>query len=213
MSWRATRLRFLVAVPISNGLGLPGIPGEADWPRYIRTTDIAGPRHLRDDTRASQPPDVATQASVERGDLLFCCAGSLGVTYLHLSDEPACYAGYLARVRFRRWVDPRFVAYWAESSICRGQIETGAVRSTIDNFSARKVANLGLLIPDTATQHGVSDFLDRECERIARISAARRRIVEVVSEHTQALLDEIVWADGVDPVGVVTQAAGIAWSS
>ena len=38
--------------------GESGGEDNPDWPRYIRTTDIAGPRGLRDDVFASLPPEV-----------------------------------------------------------------------------------------------------------------------------------------------------------
>ena len=93
MTWQRTRLKYLAAVPITNGVGEPAEFDDPAWPRYIRTTDIGGPTVLREDTFASLPPATAALAPVARGDILMSAAGTIGRTYLHVSDLPACYSG------------------------------------------------------------------------------------------------------------------------
>ena len=137
MTWQNTRLKFLAAIPIQNGLGESGGEDNPDWPRYIRTTDIAGPRELRNDVFASLPPDVAQRALLSPGDLLMTAAGAtIGKSLLYLDNRAACYAGYLVRFRPGRSVDPRFISYWTESLAYGDQIRAGGVVSTIANFSA-----------------------------------------------------------------------------
>ncbi len=163
MTWQPTRLKYLAAAPITNGLGEAAQHGEADWPRYIRTTDIASPRRLHEDRRATLPPEIARRALVRQDDLLMCAAGSLGKVYLHSGEEAACYAGYLVRFRPRQdLVDPRFIAYWAESRAFLDQIALGAVRSTIDNFSAGKYRQMRLWIPPLDEQRRLSPSRRRD---------------------------------------------------
>jgi len=164
--WKRTRLKHLAAIPITTGVGLPAEHQNPDWPRYIRTTDIAGPQVLRGDVFYSQPPELLEVAGVQSGDLLMTAAGSVGQSYLHTSSEAAVYAGYLARFRPSPDIDPRFVAYWAQSADFWRQIEVGAVRSTIDNFSSGRYRNLELVVPSPDVQTRIADFLDREIQRI-----------------------------------------------
>jgi len=183
VTWQPTRLKYLAASPITNGLGEAAQDGDPEWPRYIRTTDIASPRTLHDDRRATLPPDVARRALVQQDDLLMCAAGSLGKVYLHSGGEPACYAGYLVRFRPRQdLVDPRFIAYWAQSQPFLDQIAVGAVRSTIDNFSAGKYQQMELVVPSLQEQRRVADFLDGETGRLDRLidlrNHERRLLVE-----------------------------------
>ena len=114
------------------------------------------------------------------------------MTYLHLNDEPACYAGYLARFRPLAGVDPRFVSYWAQSQSFFDQVATGAVRSTIDNFSAGKIRNLALAVPPLEEQRRIADFLDTETTRLDRLSALRREQTAKLAQRGQALLDEAI---------------------
>jgi len=186
--WKRYRLKHLAASPITTGVGLPAEHEEHSWPRYIRTTDIDGPRSLRSDVFFSQPPELVDAAGVQKYDLLMTAAGAtIGKTYLHLTDSPAVYAGYLARFRSGPHVEPRFVAFWAQSSNYWAQIEQGAVRSTIDNFSAGRYQNLEIWCPPLETQVRIADELDayvathdeaqREIADLRRLTDERREAV------------------------------------
>lgn len=163
-----TPLKYLVTDRITNGVGLPAEHDNPGWPRYIRTTDIAGPRSLRDDVWYSQPPELLQKASVQRNDLLLTNAGmTVGKSYLHVSDTPGVYAGYLTRVRpDTRRVDPRYLSYFTEAQPYWDQINVGATRSTIDNFSSGKYQDLEVPLPTLETQRRVADMLDEETARI-----------------------------------------------
>lgn len=128
--WRRMRLKHLAVEPIINGVGEPGEYDEPHWPRYVRTTDIGGPRHLRNDVFKSLPPPIANRAPLLRGDLLMVAAGAtIGKSYLHADDQQACFAGYLVRFRPRPDVDGRFVAYWTESAPYWQQIESQHIKA------------------------------------------------------------------------------------
>jgi type I restriction enzyme S subunit len=185
----ATRLKYLAAERIRNGVGEKAEFDDPDWPRYIRTTDIAGPRSLRSDTFVSLPPAIAALAPVARSDILMSAAGTVGRTYLHESGEPACYAGYLVRFRPGPAVDPRYISYWTETPLFLDQVNVGAVRSTIDNFSAGKYQNLRLTVPALEEQRAIADFLDLETQRIDIALELRRRTIELLDEKFGAVLD------------------------
>ena len=185
---KTVRLQHLAKIPITNGLGLPGEHNNPEWPRYVRTTDIADPRSLRDDVFASQPPEVAAQAPLVRNDIVACAAGAtIGKSSLYLSDEPACYAGFLVRIRPADDVDPRFLGHWMQSKHYWAQIDQGAVRSTIDNFSASKYRSL--MAPDLALdeQRRIADFLDDRVARIDQIIAARQQQVDSAEQAFASL--------------------------
>ncbi|MGH3794952.1 MAG: restriction endonuclease subunit S [Pseudonocardiaceae bacterium] len=189
MSWTRTRLKFLADVPVRNGIGEPGEQDNPDWPRYVRTTDIAGPRELRSDTFKSLPPSVADGAKLLPGDLVMVAAGAtVGKSYLHTTSIPACFAGYLVRFRAKGGVDPRFVAYWTQSRPYLDQVSVGAVRSTIDNVSAGKYQNLLLEIPDLEEQRRIADFLDAETRVACKITTLRAQQKVRIHERQSAEL-------------------------
>lgn len=171
MTVRPTRLKFLVRAPVIAGLNLPASDGAADWPRYIRTTDISGPNTLTDSGARIDPSQINVCDVLEH-DLLVCRTGSLGTIYSHRSREPAAFAGYLVRVRpDRSRLEPRYLNYWARSALCQEQIAAGAIRATVDNFNATKVGNLRIPLRPLPVQEATADFLDRECARIDELQA------------------------------------------
>lgn len=192
--WSWVALKRLAAIPVANGLGEATDIGQPEWPRYVRTSDIADPWLLRDDVRASLPPAVAAQARLCQGDLLLCSAGSLDVFHLFTSSEPACFAGYLTRFRAdSAKADTRYVTYCAASAPFRWQVGAGAVRSTIDNYSASKYANTYIAVPAaTSTQRLVADFLDREVGRIDELSAQILAFQKTLQEHPRLVFDRVV---------------------
>jgi len=181
-------LKHLAALPISNGVGEAAEFDDPTWPRYVRTTDIAGPRSLRDDTFRSLPPEVAQRAPLKTGDLVMTAAGGVGKSTLYGGTAPACYAGYLVRFRPRPGVDGRFVAYWAESQHYWDQIELGKVVSTIDNFSAGKYQNLRCPAPAEAMQRSIADYLDTETARIDALITKKQQMADVVVERSDLAL-------------------------
>jgi type I restriction enzyme S subunit len=191
--WRRTRLKYLAAVPITNGIGEPGAFDNPEWPRYVRTTDIAGPRSLRSDVFASLPPETAARALLERGDIVMTAAGAtVGKSLLFDLEQPACYAGYLVRFRARSSVDPSFISYWTESVQYADQIATGKVVSTIDNFSAGKYQNLLLDVPEFEAQREIAVRLDRMTGHIESLIRSRRQQVSLLLERREALITAAV---------------------
>ena len=164
-NWAKTKLKYCSAIPVSNGLGEAGAYDDPTWPRYVRTTDIAGPRSLRSDVFASLPPQVASKALLRRGDILATAAGTIGKSVTYSEDGPACYAGFLVRFRPSNQVEGRFVGHWMQSTDYWHQVNAGAVRSTIDNFSASRYRDLNLTLPPLDEQRRIADFLDAQVEQ------------------------------------------------
>lgn len=189
MTVQRVPLKHLAAVPVTNGLGLPGEHDNPEWPRYIRTTDIAGPTALRDDTFASQPPEIARNALVQKGDILMTAAGAtIGKSVRICEDIYACYAGFLVRYRPNDLVDGRYIAYWMQSADYWAQIDAGAVRSTIDNFSASKYQNLRVPVPSLDQQVEIADDLDKRVSRIEDALTLQREQLQLLEEYKRSLI-------------------------
>ncbi len=183
------QLRNVSAIPITNGLGEAGNPANDEaWPRYIRTTDIAAVRALDANKRVTLPQEVARLAPVLRGDILMTSAGAtVGKSYLHQTDEAACFAGYLSRLRVRPdRALPEFVAYWTESPHYLDQVQSGAVKSTIENFSAAKYRAMWMPLPPLEEQRAIADYLDRETAQIDAFIAKNEELITLLTERRAA---------------------------
>lgn len=156
--------------------------------------DIASPRSLRDDVFASQPPDVAENAPLLPGDIVACAAGAtIGKSSLYLFEESACYAGFLVRYRANDMADPRFISHWMQSTDYWDQIETGAVKSTIENFSASKYRALQVPLWELEEQRRIADFLDARVARVDQIIAARHDVRKGIEQGFQARRSGLVF--------------------
>ena len=184
---KTVALRHLSSVPIRNGLGLPGDNADQSDPRYIRTTDIATPTSLKEDTFVSQPTDIAERAPVEYGDLLLVSAGaSIGKSYLHLAHNPACYAGFLTRVRPKSLRSGLFLSYWTQSSYYNDQIRSAAVQSTIENFSSARYKELQVPDLPDVQQDRIVKFLDTETAKIDHLIAKQRELIDLLHLRNEA---------------------------
>ncbi|KLO64065.1 hypothetical protein AA983_05310 [Dermacoccus sp. PE3] len=188
-------LRYLTRTPIAAGLDAVGdSENPSEWPRFVRTTDIATMTTLHDDRRVTVDPRLSTTATLRKGDILATRAGAtVGKSYLHSTDEVAAYAGYLVRVRLRPAVaDERFVAFWMRSEDYWQQISAGAIKATIENFSASKYRALRIPLPPLTEQRQIADYLDRETAKIDTLIAKVERHIELAKERRAALITAAV---------------------
>jgi restriction endonuclease S subunit len=193
---KTVALRHLSSVPIRNGLGLPGDNADQSNPRYIRTTDIATPTSLKEDTFVSQPTDIAERAPVEYGDLLIVSAGaSIGKSYLHLAHDPACYAGFLTRVRPKSLRSGLFLSYWTQSSHYNDQIRSAAVQSTIENFSSARYKELRVPDLSDAQQERIVKFLDTETAKIDHLIAKQRELIALTESRLKLWRERSFWGE------------------
>ncbi|WP_082740790.1 restriction endonuclease subunit S [Dermacoccus sp. CCH2-D9] len=202
-------LGYLSSAPVVNGLGLAGANDDPAWPRYIRTTDIASPTALRDDVFASQPPDIANQARVQAGDLLMTAAGTIGKSTRLGDIGPACFAGFLVRFRPNARTEGRYIGYWMQSQHYWDQIAVGAVRSTIDNFSASKYRRLRVPMWSLTEQRAIADYLDRKTAKIDTLIEKQTTMIERLRERRVGLVVATV-ARGLN--ADVPKQAGPGWA-
>lgn len=190
-----TRLSRLTSTPIDAGVDeQSNSHNPENWPRFIRTTDIASLTTLDPAKRVTVSPGAASTAPVERNDIVATRAGAtVGKTYIHLSDEEACYAGYLVRIRPDvSKVLPMYLAYWSQSSHFLTQVSSGAVKSTIENYSASKYRATTIRLPSLPEQSRVVKYLDGQLARVDALALEVERFIELALERRRALITAAV---------------------
>jgi type I restriction enzyme S subunit len=195
--WQVRRLRTLVRARIANGVGESAQEFRPAWPRYVRITDIAGPRTLRSDTLTSLPPELAKGAVLQVGDLLIAAVGATyGKSYLHSdSTSDACFAGYLVRVSPGPLVLPEFLSYWTESSAYWDQVNREVIQATIQNFSASRCKSLSIALPPLQEQAAIVRFLNHTDSRIRRYISAKHRLIALLNEQRQLVVQRAAVED------------------
>jgi len=155
------QVRRLLAAPPQYGL-LPVTPvsDREDWPRYIRTTDIADDGSLHGHTFKSIDPSESVGYIVEPGDVLVSRAGSIGTcAVISETTGRAVFAGYLVRLQFRDF-RPRLFRHFTNSSLFLEQVATNVIQSTIQNFNAEKYASLSMPYIEPSRQQLAEKKLD-----------------------------------------------------
>ena len=209
--WDIRYLRSLARSKITNGVGVSANAYRDDWPRYVRITDIAGPRQLRETNRASLSPEVAGPATLSDGDLVLAAVGAtFGKSLLYKRPMGnCCYAGFLVKVSPSDEVLPEFLSHWTQSDAYWDQVNSRVIQSTIQNFSASKYKSLRVPLPPIAEQLSIVRFLDHSNLKINRAIAAKRKTIGLLNEQKQAIIHQAV-TRGLDPT-VPLKPSGIPW--
>ncbi len=209
--WDAKRLKFLSRLHIRNGIGEAANGDDPDDPRYIRITDIADARSLKQDTFRSLPAKIADEARVENGDILLAAVGAtFGKSVLITGlEQGACFAGYLVKWTPSDVVDESYAAYWTESQHYWDQVRAEVIQATIQNFSAAKYRSLKAPVPPLDTQRRIAAFLDEKTAQIDALIAKKRALLDRLAEKRQAIITQAV-TKGFDPTAELKDS-GIGW--
>ena len=154
---------------------------------------------MKDDTFVSQPSEVAARAPVEYGDLLLVSAGaSIGKSCLYLSHDPACYAGFLTRVRPESLHTGLFLSYWTQSAHFVDQVQSTAVQATIENFSASRYKDLRVPVVPNGQQKRIVRFLDSETAKIDDFITKQQDLIELTKRRLQTWREHAFWGNAVN---------------
>ncbi len=191
-SWRP--LKRFCPMPPDYGLNIRADDYRDQGVRLIRTSDILANCTLRDDHAAVfVEPTAANGLLLQPGDLLLSRSGTLGRCLRYTGPAGACtFAGYLVRFRALAGVDPRFLAYCAQTRFFAEAIESDAIQSTISNFNAERYGQVLLPWCELAVQRAIADYLDAATGRAEAMIQTIERQVGLLVEHRQALITAAV---------------------
>jgi type I restriction enzyme S subunit len=210
--WDVIRLKFLKNGSFNYGANESAELDDPSLPRYIRITDITSEGKLREDTFRSLPINVALPYMLDDEDILLARSGAtVGKAFIYNSDwGPACYAGYLIRLKPRREkFMAKYIWYFTQSNSYWSSIKVDTIQATIQNFSAEKYANIAVSIPDITEQKSIINFLDRETSKLDDLVSKKQRLVSLLQEKRQALISSAV-TKGLNP-DVKMKDSGIKW--
>ena len=191
----ATRFKFIRSGALLYGANEPAGFADAPGPRYIRITDLGDDGSLRSDTFQSLPEALAAPYLLRDGDLLLARSGAtVGKAFQYRSEwGPACFAGYLVRLRpDRRKILPDYLYRFTQSRGYQDQVRLHTVQSTIANVSAERYGNFTLPLPPLEEQQRIVDSLEVSTKAIGRLAAIARRQLSLLHEYRSALIVEAV---------------------
>ena len=119
--------------------------------RLLRTSDItSGSINWETVPYCAENPDDLEKYSLKDGDILVSRAGSVGVSYLVKKPRKAVFASYL--IRFKPFIDRRFLAYFLQSPDYWATIADEKLGIAVPNVNATKLKSITLPIPPAAEQ-------------------------------------------------------------
>ena len=193
--WTISRIKNIVSTPVTTGAGEEAQNYTDNSLRYIRISDFDKEGNIIQAKAAYVPYEKGSRYLIAKGDILAATAGAtVGKTMLYQGlDEPACYAGYLARISVDRSImDERFLLYQTKCSLMDGFRVYYVKKSTIENISATAYGNMPVICPPLISQKQIVDFLDKKVSKIDVLISKTKESIEEYKKLKQAIITEAV---------------------
>ena len=178
--------------------------------RFLRTTDITDNGRLRT-SGVFVPEALVSDYLLSDGDILISRSGTIGRSLLYQSKSHGrcAYAGYLVRFVPNSEILPKYVFLFTKTQAFEGFLRVMAISSTIENVNADKYANAHLPLPPLDEQAAIVLYLDYVDRRVRRYVSAKERLIGLLEEEKQAVINRAV-TRGLDS-SVPLKPSGVEW--
>ena len=150
---------------------------------------------------------------VKYGDILFAGSGEtideIGISAVNLIESQLRGGGDIILFRPQLQMDARFSGYLLDSSQSRLQKSCMGRGITVMHVYASELKYLWLSIPPLDEQTAIVRYLDYADERISRAISAKERLIDLLTEQRQAVINRAV-TRGLDP-NVPLKDSGVEW--
>ncbi len=183
-TFTAQRLKFVASVEMGqsppsteysllSNSGLPFLQGTADFGFQYPVPRVYCP--------------VSSKVALA-GDILFSVRAPVGT--LNIADSEYGIGRGLCAIRCGEEIDRNFawwMLHWA-----RIQLAYEATGSTYEAVASEDVANLLIPLPSQSQQKQIANYLDRETEKIDALIAAKKRLLELLTEKRRSMITHAV---------------------
>lgn len=193
--WGLHRLKFLLLKPLQYGANESGEARKEGSLRYIRITDFSSDNELSDSNPLYLNKEKAANYILNEGDLLLARSGATaGKVFICRSlNEPSCYAGYLIRATSNRdKILPEYLYRFCQSLAYQNWISYTFIKSTIENVSAFKYANLSVLHPSLKEQNEIIEKIGIVDSKYKSLIQTATREISTIRKYRQSLVYELV---------------------
>lgn len=185
--------------PITYGIVQAG-ENEPTGVRYIRPVDMGQHDGVRDVSRLLRTsPEVARaykRSELEAGDIVVSIGPSYGKTML-VDDEltGANLTQGTARVAVDHGNFAPYVRWALRSTIASASWDAAVGGATFRALNLEPLGETPIPTWPVEAQRAISDYLDRKTARIDALITAKRRMVELLEERWQEILETVIWGD------------------
>ena len=192
--WEVAALRHRYDQQLGKMLDAKRISGEHLRP-YLRNIDVQWDRvNVSDLPRMDISPRESARYTLEAGDLLVCEGGEVGRSAIWTGNIEVCgYQKALHRLRpHHKGRDiPRYLLYSLKVATSRGAFTDGQ-KSTIDHLTGEKLRRHRFAFPPAPEQTTIVRFLDHVDARIRPAIREKEKLLELLDEHRQAVIEKAV---------------------
>ena len=181
----------------------------------IRYGDIyTSHKYFATQSRSRIHPDrTPNYARIKYGDVLFAGSGEtiedIGKSVVSLIEEEAYCGGDVILFRPTVQVHPRFMGYTLDSPPFAFQKSSMGRGITIMHIYSSQLKNMCIPLPPLDEQAAIVRYLDHTDDLINRYISAKERLIALLEEQRQAIIDQAVMR-GLDP-NVRLKTSGIQW--
>ena len=188
------KLKHLVSIPVTTGTGAEAQEYNPEELRYIRISDFDKSGRIIDSRKVSISYETGKNYLLNNGDILVAVTGgTVGKSILFECDEQCAFAGYLARIRTDETkLHNRYLMYYMMSPLFDDFKNTSVTKSTMENISASKYANMPVVIYPIEQQRRIASFLDRACGDIDFIVMKTQSSIMEYKKLKQAVITQAV---------------------
>ncbi len=157
--------------------------------------------------------EKSPKSILKMGDFVFAdtsedIEGSGNFTYLNSSR--VTFAGYHTVIaRTKKTLNNRFIAYVFESLSFRNQVRKRVKGVKVYSITNSILKDTTVWFPSDKEQTAIAQFLDDKIAKTDQTIAQKERLIELLKERKQALIQQAV-TKGLDPT-VKMKDSGIAW--
>ncbi len=159
------------------------------------------------------PTKASAYTPINRGDVLFPTSGEtieeIGKSAVNLMHTKVLCGGDLIVFRPTIPIEPKFAGYVLDCPAAQTQKSLMGRGITIMHIYTGQLKNLWLPLPPLPEQRAIVRYLDYVDRRIRRYVSAKRKLIALLEEEKQAIVNRAV-TRGLDP-NVRLKPSGVDW--
>ena len=160
-------------------------------------------------TMLANPREIA-QFGIEKGDLLVCEGGEGGRSGIIWGDvDGYIIQNALHRIRPKGSTSNQYLQFVMYTAAAYGWFDALNAKATIAHFTREKLAAFQIPLPPLSEQVAIVRYLDHVDRRIRRYVTAKRKLIALLEEEKQAIINQAV-TRGLDP-SVRLKPSGVEW--
>ena len=125
-----------------------------------------------------------------------------------VDDHLVCSTGF-AVLTPRKEADPKFVSYLVRSEFFTDRVTAESIGMAYPAISEGRLSSFHVCVPPLDEQTAIVRYLDHADSRVRRYISAKERLIELLTEQRQAIINQAV-IRGLDP-NVHLKPSGVEW--